>query len=67
MTETIRYSLLGAQDIRWGDGTFEVTLADGRVVTLDEVNLSHIPLISPNGTQYRLEVTDDGAIVTTAI
>ncbi|MBI3937147.1 MAG: right-handed parallel beta-helix repeat-containing protein [Betaproteobacteria bacterium] len=39
MTETIRYGLIGKQDIRFGTGKFEVTLADGRVVTLDEFNL----------------------------
>lgn len=43
MTETIRYSLLGAQDVKFGTGTFEVTLADGRVVVLEAVNASHIP------------------------
>ena len=34
--ETIRYGLIGAQDIRVGTGTFEVELADGRIVTLNE-------------------------------
>jgi hypothetical protein len=39
MTETIRYTPIGRQDIRFGTSTYEVTLADGRVVTLDEVNV----------------------------
>lgn len=64
MTETIRYSQLGRQDIRFGSGKFEVTLADGSVVLLDEVQ---IELISPDGTKYLLGVTNDGALVTTQI
>lgn len=40
MTETLRYTQLGKQDIRFGDGTFPVTLADGSVVTLNEVNVN---------------------------
>lgn len=42
MAETIRYSLIGKQDIRFGKGTFEVTLADGSVVILEEVNIGRI-------------------------
>lgn len=43
MTETLRYSLLGKQDIRTEprSGTFEVTLADGRVVTLNSLDVAH--------------------------
>jgi hypothetical protein len=37
--ETIKYSLLGKQDIKRGRSTFPVTLADGSVVNMDEVNL----------------------------
>lgn len=37
--ETIRYTQLGKEDIRFGTGTFEARLADGRVVVLSEVNL----------------------------
>lgn len=40
--ETIRYSLIGASDVKFGTGTFEVTLADGRVVVLEAINASHI-------------------------
>ena len=39
MTETIRYGLLGLEDLKVGLGTFEATLADGSVVTLHEVPL----------------------------
>lgn len=39
MVETIRYGLIGKQDIRRGLGTFEVELADGRIVTLDELGV----------------------------
>ena len=42
MTEVIRYTPIGKQDIRFGTSTFEVTLADGRVVTLDEVDVAAI-------------------------
>ena len=44
-TETIRFALIGKQDLRIGTGKFEVTLADGRKALLDEVNLAD--LISP--------------------
>lgn len=37
--ETIKYGLIGKQDIKRGRSTFETTLGDGRVVALDEVNL----------------------------
>jgi hypothetical protein len=42
MTETVRYSLLGKQDLRIGNGTFETVLGDGRVVTMDELRLSDL-------------------------
>lgn len=48
--EVIRYSLAGAQDIKWGTDTFEVVLADGRVVILEAVNASHIPGDTVNET-----------------
>jgi len=41
-TETIRYTPIGKQDVRFGTSTFEVTLADGRVVALDEVDVAAI-------------------------
>ena len=41
-TETIRYTQLGEQDLRFGTGTFEVTLADGRKVVLNEVDIGDI-------------------------
>lgn len=37
--ETIRYTLIGKEDLRLGKNTFQVTLADGRVVTLTEVDI----------------------------
>ena len=63
MTETIRYSQLGSQDLRWGRGTFEVTLADGRVVVLDEIG---VILVSPNGSRFKLEVDDNGTLTVVA-
>lgn len=40
MAETIRFSLIGREDLRRGTSTFEVTLADGRVVTLNEIDIT---------------------------
>lgn len=37
--ETIKYSLIGKQDLSLGRSTFEVTLGDGRVVSMDQINL----------------------------
>lgn len=37
--ETIQYSKIGEEDIQVGRSTFEVTLGDGRVATINEVNL----------------------------
>ena len=42
MPETVRFSLIGKSDIRFGKGTFEVTLADGSVILLEEVNVGRI-------------------------
>src|ERR1051326_3361373 len=40
--ETIRYSQISRDDIRFGHTQFEVTLADGRVVMLNEVDLGYV-------------------------
>lgn len=37
--ETIKFSRIGAEDLKTGRSTFEVTLGDGSVVTLNEINL----------------------------
>lgn len=53
--ETIRYSQLGREDIRFGTGTLEVRLADGRVVVLQEVDLRAIandPALSTQVLRY---------------
>lgn len=42
MAETIRYARIGKEDINLGTGTFEVRLADGRVVVLTQVDLADI-------------------------
>ena len=39
MTEVIRYSRMGEEEINFGLATFEVRLADGRVVVLSQVDL----------------------------
>lgn len=63
MTETIRYSQIAREDIRWGRGTFEVVLADGRTVVLSEVG---IVLVAPNGSKFKLEVDNDGTLTVVA-
>lgn len=42
MAETIRYTLTGKEDINFGTGTFEITLADGRTVVLNQVDVGAI-------------------------
>jgi len=37
--EIIRYSLVGKEDLNLGIGTFEIRLADGRVVTLSKIDV----------------------------
>ena len=63
MTETIRYGLLAQEDFRWGRGTFEVVLADGRTVVLSEVQ---VVVVAPNGTRWKLEVDNNGILSVTA-
>lgn len=41
-TEVIRYSLLGKEDLRFGQSTFEVLLADGRKVVLNDIDVGAI-------------------------
>lgn len=57
-TEVITYSRIGKEDIRFGKGTFEVVLADGRKVLMSEVDIGAIlndPAISsPAYTQVFL-------------
>lgn len=43
MTETIRFSLIGLEDLHRGTAPIEVTLADGRVVLISPVEASGIP------------------------
>ena len=50
-TEVITYSQIGEQDIRFGLGTFEVILADGRKVTLSEVDVGAILNQAAKSTQ----------------
>jgi hypothetical protein len=37
--ETVKYSRIGKEDLKTGRDSFEVTLGDGRVVSLSEINL----------------------------
>lgn len=40
--ETIRFSPIGKEDCSFGTGTFEVTLADGRIVMLSQIDIGAI-------------------------
>lgn len=40
MTEILRYSQIGKQDLKIGTGQFEVRLGDGTVIVLDEIKLT---------------------------
>lgn len=62
MAETIRYARLGQEDINFGEGTFEVRLADGRVVTLNKVDLG---VILSDAALSTRDVTLDSLTVTT--
>lgn len=42
MTETIRYTRIALEDLDLGTGSTQVTLADGRNVTMNQVNLAGI-------------------------
>ena len=50
-TEVIRYTQLGEEDMRFGLGTFEVILADGRTVVLSEVDVGAILNNAAKSTQ----------------
>lgn len=50
-TEVIRYTQLGEEDIRFGLGTFEIVLADGRKVTLSEMDVGAILNDATKSTQ----------------
>lgn len=49
--ETIRFTQLGTEDLRFGTGTFEITLADGRKVVLNEVDIGELLNDSDKSTQ----------------
>lgn len=42
---------MGTEDIRFGTGTFEITLADGRKVVLNEVDIGNLLNDSDKSTQ----------------
>ncbi len=56
MVETIRFELIGAQDINFGTGTFEAVLADGRHVVLTQVHAGSIP--SPSGDDVEAYIVE---------
>jgi len=45
--ESIRYSLLSRQDLKVGTGQFEITLADGRIVSVDEIDIGKLLELTP--------------------
>lgn len=55
--ELIRYSLLGKEDLNFGKGTFDVRLADGRVVTLSQIDVGAILGNSALSTQVMTLLT----------
>jgi hypothetical protein len=42
VTEVLRFTRIGVEDIEWGLGTFPATLADGRVATFRKLNMGFI-------------------------
>lgn len=61
--ETIQYSRCGEQDIRFGTGTFEVRLADGRVVILNEVDIRALSNDRSLSTQVLRYTDSDGQVL----
>ena len=60
MTETIRYTRLGQEDVNFGTGTFEARLADGRVVMLSQIDLGVILSDAAVAShQISFQVTED--------
>jgi len=45
--EVVKFSLIAKQDLKIGTGTFEVTLADGKVVQLDEIDIGALLELTP--------------------
>ena len=45
--ETVRFSLISRQDLKIGTGTFEVVLADGKIETVDEIDIGALLEITP--------------------
>jgi Pectate lyase superfamily protein/Right handed beta helix region len=55
MTETIRYSLIGQEDLALGTGSFEVELADGRHVILTQLDVGRILANPAVSSPFRLQ------------
>jgi len=60
MTETIRFNVLGRQDLRVGRGTFLATLADNREVTMDEIYLPEYAEDSGTTDAYAITLDNVG-------
>jgi hypothetical protein len=62
-TEVITYSRIGNEDIRFGTGTYEVVLADGRKVLMSEVDLRAIANDPDLSTQIFRYTDSDGQVL----
>jgi hypothetical protein len=61
MAETVRYSQIGREDIRFGRNNFEVTLASGQVVLFNEVDIGYV-LAALTGLKTYAATTDLPAV-----
>ena len=55
--ETVRYSPIAKEDCSFGSGSFEVTLADGRVVSLSQIDIGTILSTAGLSTQTLTNLT----------
>ena len=60
MTETIRFSKIGIDDLSLGSGSFEVRLADERVVAKEQVNLRRLAPDVTDGRVLFMDTSDIG-------
>lgn len=61
MGETVRFSQIGREDIRFGRNAFEVTLASGQVVLFNEVDVGYV-LAALTGLRTYAATTDLPAV-----
>lgn len=66
MTEQIRYTKIYREDLALGTGTEEVTLADGQVVALHQIDIEDLTKITAYGAVGD-NLTDNASVIQTAI